>query len=376
MRVVVAPDDFKGTLSAREAAEAIRAGWSRARPGDELVLVPVSDGGPGFVEALSSAVSGKALEAATHDPLGRPRRASFLLAGDTCYLESAECCGLHLVPPRERDPLGSSSGGLADLLRAAAGAGARRTVVGLGGSATNDGGAGMLAALGFRLLDGAGRPLPPAPRHLARLDRVVAPERLPHPGSLVAAVDVDSPLLGRHGASRTFGPQKGASPAAVEELERALTRLAAVVGRDVPGAVGAEERPGAGAAGGIGYGLFVLGAARVRGIDLVVEATRLRERANGAGLVLTGEGSFDRQSLRGKAVAGVAGVARGLGVPCVVLAGRVRAPRREAGAAGVRAARSLEEVAGSAAKARAKPRECLERLAEQVASELGAAGTR
>lgn len=368
MRVVVAPDAFKGTLTARQAAESVAAGWARARPGDAVEVVPMSDGGPGFLDAVAPGLGGELRETPSSDPLGRPVRARLLLAGDTCYLESADCCGLHLVPPPERNPLHSSSTGLAAVLLAAADTTASRVVVGLGGSATNDGGAGLLAGLGFRLLDVRDGELPPEPAALGRLARIAVPRDPPALPHLVAATDVDSPLLGPHGASRMFGPQKGVTPAEVALLEERLARLAATVGRDLPGAAGAEDRPGAGAAGGLGYGLFALGASQVPGAEVVIEATQLRDRVRGAGLVVTGEGAFDRQSLRGKVVAGVAAVAKRHGVPCVVLAGRVRLGRREAARAGVRAAYALEELAGSAAEARARAAELLERLAAQVAS--------
>jgi glycerate kinase len=247
---------------------------------------------------------------------------------------------------------------------------ARRVVVGLGGSATNDGGAGMLAALGLQLLDDAGLEVEATPRFLGRLARVhFSPER-PRLPELVAATDVDSPLLGPHGASATFGPQKGASPRDVRALERSLDRLAEVLGRDLPGVAGLEHEPGAGAAGGLGYGLLVLGASAVRGFDLVSEAVGLPSRLARADVLVTGEGSLDAQSLRGKVVAGAAAEAAKHGCRCLVLAGRVHLDPGEARAAGIGAAHSVVEVAGSLREARAKPALQLGRLAEKVARRM------
>ena len=325
MRVVAAPDSFGGTLSALEAAEAIRSGWSTAAPADDLDLAPLSDGGPGFVEVLHAALGGELVELTVPDPLGRPVSAAYLRAGDTAYLESAAACGLHLVAPDERDPVGSTSRGVGELLAHAVAGGAARIVVGLGGSATSDGGAGLVAALG-------------GPAAAARAVRDV---------DLVAATDVDNPLLGPSGAAAVYGPQKGATPEQVREVEGRLTawagQLAEGTGREV------RDEPGAGAAGGLGAALLALGGRRESGLALVVAATGLADRIAEAGLVVTGEGRFDFQSLRGKVVAGVAGLSQEAGVPCVVIAGRVQVGRREAAAAGIEASYDLVELAGEQA---------------------------
>src|SRR5918992_1290057 len=300
MRVVVAPDSFGGTLSATAAAEAIATGWRRAAPDDELRLLPLADGGTGFVEVLHAALGGDWHEREVTGPFGDPVPARWLRIGDTAYLESAAACGLHLVPRERRVPevaLTVTSRGVGELVADARDAGVAEVVIGLGGSATTDGGSGMLAALG------------------------------------AVPVDVDSPLLGRHGAAAVFGPQKGADDAAVAELDAALARFADAVA----GAFGLDVRdePGAGAAGGLGAALLACGARRVSGAGLVRELVGLDAELDKAQLAITGEGSFDWQSLRGKLITAVARGAADRGLPCIVLAGQVSVGRREAAAGGV-----------------------------------------
>jgi glycerate kinase len=363
MRVVVAPDSFGGTLSAPAAADAMSRGWRRGDPEAVIDRVPMSDGGPGLVEVLHAAAGGEVRQVTVTGPLGAAVRAGFLLDGRTAVVESAQACGLHLVPPAERDALATTTLGVGELVRAAVDAGARRIVVGLGGSSTTDGGAGMLAALGARLspsgLAGGGS----LPR-VARAD--LAPARdLCRDVELVAATDVDNPLLGPNGAAAVFGPQKGASPEDVQALERGLSHWVDVLSAQVPS--GTADRPGAGAAGGLGFALFALGAARQSGVEMVMEAVDLQRRAAAADLVLTGEGSLDAQSLRGKVVAGVAAAARAAGRPCLVLAGQVHIDRPDLQRAGVDSAYSLLEVAGSVQEAMGHAAAHLSALAEQVA---------
>ena len=369
MRILIAPDSFGGTMSAVQAADAMAEGWRRGAPGDEVALRPLSDGGPGFVDVLASVLPGDLLAVPTTDPLGRPVTGAVLLHGGTAYVESAQATGLHLLASAERDPLRTSSTGVAALLLAAA-AGARTAVVGLGGSATNDAGAGCLAALGITPLAANGDPLPPGGAALAGLDRLVGASRLPGGLVLVAATDVDNPLVGEYGASAVFGPQKGAGPRDVQRLDLALARWAEVVGRDLPGApAGLATLPGAGAAGGLGAGLFVLGAHRRSGIETISAAVGLPAALAAADLVITGEGSFDAQSLRGKVVSGVAAAAAEQGLPCLVLAGQVAVGRRELAAAGVAAAYSVAAAAGSVAAAMDRPAERLADLAARVAEQ-------
>jgi glycerate 2-kinase len=348
MRVLLCPDKFAGTLSAPEVAAAVADGWQSVAQGDDLLIRPLADGGPGFVEVLAEALGGRRVPVPTVDPLGRPAAGEILLTADgtTAYLESAQACGLHLLSATERDPKTTTSYGLGLLVAAAVESGARTVVIGLGGSGTNDAGAGMLAALGVTPLDGGGAALPYGGAALAAVDAVDGVPRL-RGVRLVAATDVDNPLLGLHGASNVFGPQKGADRADVLLLDAALERFAAVLERDLPGCpAGLGTVPGGGAAGGIGAALIALGGGCESGIGLVTAATRLDDALDTADLVITGEGSFDHQSLRGKVVAGVAGAARDRGVPCVVVAGQVSTGRREAASAGVTDAYSLVEHFG------------------------------
>ncbi|GLZ60030.1 hypothetical protein Misp05_36060 [Micromonospora sp. NBRC 107095] len=347
MRVLLCPDKFAGTLSAPEVAAAVAEGWRTVTDGDDLLIRPLADGGPGFVEVLAEALGGRRVPVSTVDPLGRPAAGEILLTADaTAYLESAQACGLHLLSAAERDPKTTTSYGLGLLVAAAVESGARTVVIGLGGSGTNDAGAGMLAALGVTPLDPGGAALPYGGAALAAVDALDGAPRL-RGVRLVAATDVDNPLLGLHGASNVFGPQKGADRGDVLLLDAALERFAAVLERDLAGCpTGLGTLPGGGAAGGIGAALLALGGTCESGIGLVTRATRLDAALDTADLVVTGEGSFDHQSLRGKVVAGVAGAARDRGVPCVVVAGQVSTGRREAASAGVTDAYSLVEHFG------------------------------
>ncbi|MCB9427619.1 MAG: glycerate kinase [Actinobacteria bacterium] len=282
MRVVVCPDKFAGTLSAVEAAEAIAEGWLRARPNDEVTQIPLADGGPGFLEVLHANLGGQFHPVQVQDPLGRPIYAQWLEHNDIAYIEAAQANGLELLAPEERDPLRVSSFGVGELIAAAA---MPQIVVGLGGSATNDGGRGAFEALAGQRVDG-----------------------------LLLATDVDSPLLGPHGATYGFAPQKGARPEQLPALEQRMHDWAQ---RDPELA----QAPGAGAAGGLGFGLMLLGGRRVSGIELVAEAVGLADACAEADLVITGEGKFDWQSLHGKVASGVLTAAGD--APVVVLAGTV-----------------------------------------------------
>ncbi|MGK5684688.1 glycerate kinase family protein [Actinoplanes sp. URMC 104] len=364
MRVLICPDKFAGTLSAPEVAEAVVAGWGRP---DELIQRPLSDGGPGFIEVLAGALGGRRIPVPTVDPLGRPVDGEILLDGTTAYVESAHACGLHLLTPEERDPGSATSYGLGLLLTAAVEAGAAEVVIGLGGSAVNDAGAGMLAALGAPPVDVAGYALPYGGAYLDAAAALGGEPRL-RQVSLIAATDVDNPLTGLHGASSVFGPQKGAGREDVLRLDAALEQFAGVLEKAF-GVEDLQRAPGGGAAGGIGAALIALGGRVVSGIGLVSSAIGLERELDAADLVITGEGSFDHQSLRGKVVAGIAGAARDRGLPCVVLAGRNETGYREAAAAGVTETYSLTEHFGSTEIALAEParglRELAARLSEQ-----------
>jgi glycerate kinase len=367
VRVLICPDKFAGTLSAAEVAAAVADGWHDTAPGDECVQRPLSDGGPGFLEVLGTALGGRRIPVRTVDPLGRPASGEVLLAGTTAYVESAQACGLHLLTPQERNPGITTSYGLGLLLAAAVEAGAAEVVVGLGGSAVNDAGAGMLAALGAGPVDQSGYALPYGGLVLGTAAGLAGTPQL-RQVRLVAATDVDNPLLGLHGASNVFGPQKGASRDDVLRLDAALERFSAVLEKAFD-RQGLAALPGAGAAGGIGAALLALGGRVVSGIGLVQQLIGLDAELDAADLVITGEGSFDHQSLRGKVTAGIANSARDRGLPCVVVAGRNETGYREAAAAGVTETYALVEHFGSEQVALAEAarglREVVARLAGQ-----------
>lgn len=365
----MAPDAFDGTLTAVEAAEAMRAGWNQVAPDDQLVLLPMSDGGPGFVDVLSTVLDGQTVPVQTTDPLGRPAVGAVLVVGDTAYIESAQACGLQLLTAAERNPLVTTTFGLGALLTAAVECGARTLVVGLGGSATNDAGMGMLTALGVTPLDAAGVALPYGGLALADLAKLDGAAQL-RGVAIVAATDVDNPLCGPHGATAVYGPKKGLRPEDRDRLDAALAQWAEVAERDIPGApAGLIDLPGAGAAGGLGAALLALGGTRRSGGEIIFAAVDLPGALAEADLVLTGEGSFDFQSVRGKVAGGVAALATEHGVPCVVLAGQVSLGRQQAAAAGVEAAYSVVEQAGSVEAAMERPGDRLTELAARVARE-------
>jgi glycerate kinase len=367
VRVLIAPDKFAGTLPAPEVAAAVAGGWRAVAPGDELVERPLADGGPGFVAVLSRALGGRLVGVRTVDPLGRPVAGEVLLVANTAYVESAQACGLHLLSEQERNPKITSSYGLGLLLAGAVEAGATEVVVGLGGSAVNDCGAGMLAALGAAPVDVAGYALPYGGAALGVAAGLTGLPQL-RQVSLVAATDVDNPLLGLHGASNVYGPQKGATREDVLLLDAALEHFSGVLEKafDRPGLA---ALPGAGAAGGIGAALLALGGRVVSGIGLVTGLIALERELDRADLVITGEGSFDHQSLRGKVVAGVANGARDRGLPCVVVAGRIETGHREAANAGVSEMYSLVEHFGSVDLALAEPTRGLREIATALAGQ-------
>jgi glycerate kinase len=380
MRILIAPDCFTGTLSAGEAAEAMAEGWRRSAPQDDLTLVPLSDGGPGFLEVLSQVLGGTTIPVTVLDPLGRPVPAVILIVdvGDsrTAYIESALACGLHLLAESERNPMVTSTYGVGQLLEAAVAAGATSVVLGLGGSGTNDGGAGMLAALGAgdpdALAAGGARLSDLADDALAGLAAVR--ERL-QAVEIILATDVDSPLLGFHGASAVFGPQKGATPEMTQQLESALGRFTEVVSRVLPARkdlltgkeIRLDREAGAGAAGGLGYGLILLGGRRVSGVQAVLDAVGFDSLVKDADLVVTGEGSFDWQSLQGKVVAGVAQAALAGAKPAIVIAGQAQVGRRESMELGISGTYAVAENPEQVAAALADPAGTLRARTTRVA---------
>ncbi len=351
MRILVAPDKFAGTLTAVEAAEAIATGWRRRAPHDELDLAPMADGGPGFVDVLHATLGGELLAVTVRGPHGEPTPATVLLADGTAYVEAAQACGVHLTGREGAES--ATTYGVGELLLAAAGAGAERVVVGLGGSGTNDGGAGLLAALGAT----ADRPLDAGVAGFAGISRVQVPA---YPLPLVAATDVDNPLTGLFGATKVYGPQKGLAEERLPVLDGWLEELAVATDRRV------SLEKGAGAAGGLGFALLLLGGTREPGIGLVADVVRLPERARQADLVLTGEGAFDFSSRSGKVPYGVAEIAAEALRPCVALAGQVLVGSREMRALGIESAYSLVELIGEE-RAFGDPAGALADLAERVA---------
>lgn len=322
MRILLCPDKFRGTVTARQAAESIETGWRRVRPGDDLQVAPMADGGEGTLEALAG--SARIETVSVHGPLGDPIEAPLgLLADGTAVVETATAAGLDLLAARRRDPNRTTTRGVGDLLRTALDRDVRRILVCLGGSATNDAGTGMARALGARFLDAAGRDLADggaALAGLARIDLTAMDPRL-RAVEVIGLCDVDNPLTGTRGASVVFGPQKGATADVARQLDRALTRVAAVAARDL-GADRASE-PGAGAAGGLGFGLLAFCGARLRpGVEAVGDAVGLDGRILAADLVVTGEGALDATSFDGKVVGAVMARARLAETPVAVICGR------------------------------------------------------
>ena len=338
MKIVIAPDSFKGSLKSPEVAAAMAAGAASAAPGAEIVQLPVGDGGEGTLDALVAATGGSFETHRVTGPLGEPVNARLGLLGDgeTVFVEMAEASGLSLVPTAQRDPLRASTFGTGELIAAALRTGRKRLLIGIGGSATNDGGAGALQALGLSLRDEAGNELPPggaALEQLASIDRSAF--HFPSGVEVIVACDVTNPLIGPEGASAIYGPQKGATPELVERLDRALAHYAdrsgQFLGRDW------KDAPGAGAAGGLGFALLAfLGARLERGVALVLDAVRFDEQLTGADLVLTGEGRIDRQTTSyGKTLTGIGERALRAGVPVLALAGSVGTDLGDYRAAGI-----------------------------------------
>ncbi|MBO9606760.1 MAG: glycerate kinase [Paenibacillaceae bacterium] len=328
MKIVIAPDSFKGSLSAPEAAKAIARGVAKAAPQAETVLVPVADGGEGTADSLVAATGGHSIAVTVAGPLGEPVRAAYGVLGDgvTCVVEMASASGLVLVPEARRNPLLTTTYGTGELIRHALDSGYRRFILAIGGSATNDGGIGMLQALGLKLSDADGAPIA-AFAGGAELTRIAAIDdgewdaRI-RESAFTIACDVNNPLVGPQGASHVFGPQKGATPDMAAALDRGMTQWADHVERHT--GVRLHDMPGAGAAGGIGGAFRAFFPATMQpGVDIVMEMTKLAHHMEGAALAFTGEGRIDAQTAMGKTPLGVATVARKLGVPVFVLAGSV-----------------------------------------------------
>ncbi|GGP58717.1 glycerate kinase [Streptomyces melanogenes] len=372
-RVLVAADKFKGSLTAVQVAERVTAGLRRIVPGLAVETLPVADGGDGTVAAAVAAGFTRR-EARVTGPLGTPVTAAFAVRDGVAVVEMAEASGLQHLPEGVFAPLTATTYGSGELLLAALDAGARTIVFGVGGSATTDGGAGMLSALGARFLDAAGEPVAPGGGPLATLATADLSGLDPRFGSvdLVLASDVDNPLTGPKGAPAVYGPQKGATPEDVAALDAALGHFAEVLGASV-GARAAEAAlaPGAGAAGGIGYGALVaLGATFRPGIEVMLDVLGFAPALARATLVITGEGSLDEQTLHGKAPAGVAAAARAAGIEVVAVCGRLALPPEALGTAGIRRAYALTALEPDPARCMAEAGPLLERVAEQIAQDF------
>jgi glycerate kinase len=371
-RILVSPDKFKGSLTAVEAAVAIETGLRRGCPSAEVVLLPVADGGEGTVDAVVAA-GYQARTVRVTGPTGLPVEAVFALSGTTAVVELAEASGLRRLPDGISAPLTATTYGTGELIRAALDAGAQRVVLGVGGSATTDGGAGLAQALGVRLLDADGAELAPGGAALAGLHHVDVSALDPRLAGVevVLATDVDNPLVGPDGAAAVYGPQKGASPADVAALDAALTHYAACLQRDL--AVSVAAVPGAGAAGGAGAGaLAFLGAHAEPGITLVLGTVGFDAALARADLVITGEGSLDVQSLAGKAPVGVAAAARAAGVPVVALVGRLAVEPERLAAVGIGRAHAILDLEPDPVVAQRDAAVLLAQLAEQVGRTLDA----
>jgi glycerate kinase len=367
MKIVVAPDKFKGSLPATQVAAAIAVGLHAGLPGVEIVTIPVADGGEGTVDAAVAA-GFERVPVTAAGPAGDPVRASYARRGEVAVVELAGVCGLARLPAGRPAPLTASSFGAGEVLRAVLEAGARRIVLGVGGSASTEGGAGLLQALGARVLDTSGESVRPGGAGL--LDVVTLDltrlHRALYPADIILAADVDNPLTGPDGAAEVYGPQKGASPAEVALLDEGLRRWAAVVAA----AVGRDwsRAPGAGAAGGVGFGaLAVLGATRRPGIELVLDLTGFETALDGADLVITGEGSLDAQSLAGKTPVGVARAAARRGIGVIAVAGRSTLTEAELAAAGIAAVYALSDLEPDLERCRAEAARLLRRTGQMIA---------
>ena len=372
MKIVIAPQGFKGNLTALEVAKAIETGVKRIVPDARTVLKPMADGGEGTVQALVDATGGEFIDTQVTGPLGERLTARWGILSDqtTAVIEMAAASGLPLVPPEKRNPLITTTYGTGELIKAALDKGCRKLIIGIGGSATNDGGAGMAQALGAKLLDAKGKELPFGGAALARLEHIDISGMDPRlkDFEVTLASDVNNPLCGPRGASAIYGPQKGATPELVKQLDSALSHYADIIKRDL--GVDFKEVPGAGAAGGLGLGLMVFLKARmVPGIDVVIQATNLAKDLKGADLVFTAEGRIDCQSAMGKVPTGVAMKAKEFGATVIALGGEVAEDCRVVYDQGIDAVMSiapgpisLEQSMKDAARLISNAAECAMRL--------------
>jgi len=370
VKIVIAPDSFKGSLTAEEAAKGIEAGVKRIYPRAQTIKIPLADGGEGTVAALVAATGGRIRMSKVTGPLGEPVEAPWGILGDgeTAVVEMAAASGLPLVPPGRRNPLLTTTYGTGELIGAALAEGCRRIIVGIGGSATNDGGAGMAQALGVGFYNEEGKEIPPGAAGLAGLARIDISTLDPRISQVevLVACDVDNPLTGPNGAARIYGPQKGAGPKMVEELDGILHRFASLLRRDLGQDV--EDIPGAGAAGGLGAGLMAFTGARlVPGVQLVLEAVKLEEiLEEGVDLVITGEGAINHQTIYGKTPVGVAKLAQKYKVPVIALVGCIEPGAEVVYDAGIDALKAIVPGPMSLEEAMARAAELISAAAERA----------
>ena len=338
MKIVVAPDSFKGSLSALQAAEAIELGIGKVFPDANIKKIPMADGGEGTVQSLVDATGGQLLVERVADPLGNEIEAEYGILGDrtTAVIEMAAASGLTLVPIDRRDPFVTTTYGTGQLIKAALNRGCRKLIIGIGGSATNDGGAGMAEALGAKLLTSKGKSISLGGWGLGALDTINLSDLDSRLGATatVVACDVDNPLTGTNGAAHVYGPQKGATPEMIEILDANLARFASIVKRDMGKSVG--DIPGSGAAGGLGAGLIAfLNAELKSGVEIIIDAVQLEKQLEGASFVVTGEGEINFQTVFGKTPVGVAKLAKKLGIPAIAIAGSIADGADEVHKAGI-----------------------------------------
>jgi len=363
MHVLICPRAFAGTLTAAQAATAIAAGWSRRAPGDRLTLRPMTDGGAGFVDTLTETLGGELVAGTVRGPLGQPTPAAVLMVGSTAYVEAAQACGAHLVDDAALDPERATSFGVGELIAIALDAGADRIVVGTGGCVANDGGAGALAALGATA-DAALDQGPAALAGVSAVDVSVPRDRL-RGVKLVAATDVDAPLLGLFGTTKAHGHSRGIAEERIAVIDAWLDAFVVAALGAAPAQRRAADEPGAGAGGGLGFAVRCLGGDNQPAIELVAHTLSLPQLAGQSDLVLTGEGTYDFSSRAGSVVHEVAQIAQSALRPCVVLAGQVLVGAREMRAMGVESAYSVDELGGSVEAG--DPAAALSALAERVA---------
>ncbi len=371
MKIIIAPDAFKESLSAAEVALAIEKGFRQIIPNAEYIKIPMADGGEGTIQTLVDATGGRIVDQRVTDPIGRPHTARFgiLGKGNTAIIEMAQASGLHLLRPEQRNPLISSTLGTGQLIHAALAMGVERIIVAIGGSATNDGGAGMMQALGVRFLDINGNELPAGGAALAQLADLDTRRMDPRLSQVefIAACDVNNLLIGPSGASAVFGPQKGANANMVEQLDEALENYAFVLHRTLGCEVATV--PGAGAAGGLGAALLAFMQAKIKpGIEIILDAVDLKSHCENASLIVTGEGRMDSQTICGKVPVGVAKVAKAAGLPVIALCGGLGQGFEAVYAEGIDAVFPIPHNISSLKEALLSSRQNLEREARNVAA--------